>query len=109
MLYNKAVMWIIILEMPYFVLFAPIVDYFSFQWIYFVLKNFYAPGSNAASDIGLFLMFMMLCTFFYFQLLVTPWLMSARYHGCGPIPNGERGWGPARKYIADHHIFNSLW
>ena len=30
MLYNKAVMWIIILEMPYFVLFAPIVDYISF-------------------------------------------------------------------------------
>lgn len=30
MLYNKAVMWLLILEMPYFVLFAPIVDYVSF-------------------------------------------------------------------------------
>ena len=30
MLYNKAVMWLLILELPYFVLFAPIVDYLSF-------------------------------------------------------------------------------
>ena len=30
MLYNKVVMWFLILEMPYFVILAPIFDYISF-------------------------------------------------------------------------------
>lgn len=104
MLYNKSVMWLTILEMPYFVLIAPFIDYLSFSWIYYVLKNFYRKGNAASDDVGLFLMIIMLCSFFYFQLLLTPWVIQPRYHGCGPILNNQSGWDPILHYITTHEV-----
>lgn len=61
-LYNKAVHWLILLNMPYFVLVNPLIDYLSFIFLHFIIRTFYQK-SPKSSDIGFFLIILMNVTF----------------------------------------------
>jgi hypothetical protein len=52
MLYNKAIHWLVIRNMPYFVLVTPFLDFVGFMYITFVLQTFYSKGHSASSDIS---------------------------------------------------------
>jgi len=104
MLYNKAVHWLIILQMPYFVILQPIIDYIGFKWLALVLTYFCRKGSAASQDIGQFIMTMMNTTIFYCQIMIGPWFIFKRTHGCGPIEDGQRAWDPVTA-----EIYESKW
>jgi len=65
MLYNKTVQWLLLLNIPYFIIFAPIVDYVSFRYMYHVMKNWYISSDSGAADINHFLIILMNLTFLY--------------------------------------------
>ena len=102
MLYNKAVHWITILNVPYFIFAVPFIDYIGFQWISIVMTYFYAKGSAASSDIGQYLMRFMNITIFYVQLIISPWFILTVSEDCGPIPLGKKGWDPITEWIGDY-------
>mmetsp|Transcript_5649 Transcript_5649/g.8933 ORF Transcript_5649/g.8933 Transcript_5649/m.8933 type:complete len:157 (+) Transcript_5649:1846-2316(+) len=109
MLYNKAVHWLTILSVPYFVLVIPIFDYIAFQMIYIILKYFYYRGSAASKDIGYFIMVMMNCTQFYCLIVVSLWFIMPRQHGCGPIADGMSGWDPVEVEIRKRPWLDSCY
>jgi len=65
MLYNKLVHWLILMNVPYFIFVSPILDYISFMFLYYAIKNFYVSVNQASSDIGYFLILLMNITFYY--------------------------------------------
>lgn len=109
MLYNKAVHWLTILSIPYFVLVIPLLDYISFQMIYLIMKYLYRKGSSASKDIGFFLMVMMNCTQFYCMVIVSLWFIIPKEHGCGPIADGMSGWDPVDREIQKYPLVNVLY
>lgn len=109
MLYNKAVQWLTILQLPYFLLLSPIIDYIGFQIISFQMIYFYRKGSPASSDIALFLMTMMNTTFFYCQVMMGPWFIFERDHNCGPIENGQSGWEPVIADIQERPFIKAIY
>ena len=89
------------LQVPYFVILTPFIDYIAFQWLAFVLKYFYAAGSTASADIGTFIMTLMVTTFFYFEFIIAPWFIFKFVHDCGPIPDNKSGFEPIINFIYD--------
>mgnify|MGYP006998241919 CR=1 FL=1 len=59
MFYNKAIHWLTIMPIPYYVVVIPFVDYIGFQLTYVILKHFYAKPTSSAQDISTFLMILM--------------------------------------------------
>jgi hypothetical protein len=59
MFYNKAVHWLTILPIPYFVAIIPIIDFFGFLMTYVILKYFYLKPTSSSQDISSFLMILM--------------------------------------------------
>jgi hypothetical protein len=108
MLYNKAVHWLTIKEIPYFILVIPILDFVSFLLLYFIISSFYSVATSASKDIGYFLMVMMNVTFFYCQVIISEWFFVPSAHGCGPIPDNVRAWDPMVEEIKREHPILSV-
>lgn len=97
-LYNKALHWIILLNIPYFIILSPLLDYLSFQWIHFAIRNFYSKAPNS-SEIGYFLIVLMNITFWVNIILLGIWFIFPRKHNCGPIDNDNYGWKPVEEAL----------
>ena len=69
MFYNKAVHWLTILPIPYFVAIVPLIDYIGFLMTYILLKNFYSKPTSSSQDISSFLMILMNLTQFYCMVI----------------------------------------
>lgn len=105
MFYNKAVHWLTILPIPYFVAIIPLIDYLGFLITYLIMKNFYSKPTSASSDISSFLMILMNVTQFYCMVIQSLWFIGRKNHGCGPIPDGMSGWDPIERHIQESAHF----
>jgi hypothetical protein len=56
MLYSKAVQWLVLLMVPYFVLLMPLIDYCNFLSFYWILKHFHRSGGAASKDLQNYMM-----------------------------------------------------
>jgi len=108
MLYNKALHWMILINVPYFVVLSPVIDYLSFQFMYFVMRNFYSKSVNS-SEIGHFLMMLMNITFWINIIFLGLWFVFPRVHMCGPIPDKVYGWKPFEEYLVSGNFGNILY
>ena len=105
MFYNKAIHWLTIMPIPYYVVVIPFVDYIGFQLTYVILKHFYVKPTSSAQDISTFLMILMNGTQFYCMVIQSLWFIDKKDHNCGPIPNGMSGWDPIERHIEEESHF----
>lgn len=47
LLYSKAVHWLIMINVPYFVVLSPILDILMFYFFHFVIKHFYSQATTS--------------------------------------------------------------
>lgn len=92
MLYNKTVQWLVLLNMPYFIVVIPFIDVLSFNWLYHVITHYYSKPTAASSEIGYFLTLLMNLIFLYQVGFLGLWFMFPRFHKCGPLPDESDGW-----------------
>lgn len=107
-LYSKAVHWLILLNVPYFVFLNPILDYVSFIFLHFTIRSFYTK-SPKSSEIGYFLIFLMNMTFGFNIVMLSFWFIFSREHDCGPIENGKYGWYPIEERVKEFAFTDSFY
>ena len=54
-------------------------------------------------------MTMMNVSFFYCQIMIGPWFIFERNHGCGPIPDGKSGWDPVMASMSDTIFLSKIY
>ena len=91
MLYNKAIHWLLIQVLPFFVIIVPVLDVFMILFFNYIIKNYYQKAF-AASEISYFLIVLMNLTFLFQMVILLHWYIYPKEHGCGPIKDGYYGW-----------------
>lgn len=84
LLYTKSIQWLILINMPYFIVASLFIDIVMFYFMHFVFKNFYAKAPNS-SEIASFLVKMLNFTFWFNIAFLLLWYIFPRTHACGPI------------------------
>ena len=109
MIYIQLIHWLILINIPYFIIISPILNIISFHFMHFTIKYLYSKATEPASDIGWFLMVLMNLTLWAYILSMGLWYIFPRDHNCGPIPNGQYAWYPMEQKVNDRPILDALY